>query len=187
MMHSRVLGRGAEGEGGAVAVETALVALLLVTMLFGIVEVSFLLRDGMVVSASSRTGARMASSMPRDPGYVAATRSQVEGALTGLDVSRVEKVWVYRADASGLPDSGGFGACTACAKFRGSGGSLVPDGGAGWAAADQHACSGSEDQVGVYIEYRYPSRLGFLLAGSTVSETTVMRLEPFTGSGGCQP
>jgi hypothetical protein len=186
-MRRRVLGRRAEGEGGAVAVETALVTLLLVTMIYGIVEVSFLLRDGIVVSASSRSGARMASSMPRDPAYAAATRSQVEDALAGLDVSRVDKVWVYRADGSGLPDSGGFAACTACTRFRGSGGTLVPDGGSGWAAMDQHACAGSQDQVGVYVEYRYASRLGFLFGGNAVSESTVMRLEPYTGSGGCQP
>ena len=54
-------------ERGAVAVETAFVSMLLISILYSIAETSFLLRDGMVVSSASRAGARIASSLPRTP------------------------------------------------------------------------------------------------------------------------
>jgi Flp pilus assembly protein TadG len=171
-----------------VAVETALVSMLLVAILYGVVEVSFLLRDGIVVSSSSRAGARMASSLPRDASFASSAKDQVEDALRGMDMSRVDKVWVFRANpANGLPESGGFASCSTCVRFKGSGAALVADGGAGWAATAQNACSGSQDQLGVYVEYRYPSRLGFLFSNRVLSESTVMRLEPYTGLGACQP
>ena len=39
----------------------------------------------------------------------------------------------------------------------------------------------------MYVEYRYPSRLGFLFNNKILGETTVMRLEPYTSLGACKP
>ncbi|GAA2739338.1 hypothetical protein GCM10009867_34980 [Pedococcus aerophilus] len=170
------------------AVETALVSLLLVTIMYGVVETSFLYRDALVVSSASRAGARMASGLPRDAAFATTTATQVAGALGSTDLSRVSAVWVFKADpTTGRPDSGGFTTCTTCVKYTGSSSGLVADGSSGWAASTQNACMGSQDTVGVYIRYRYPSRLGFFFPNQFIAESTVMRLEPLDKAGPCKP
>lgn len=170
------------------AVETALVSMLLVTIIYGVVETSFLYRDALVVSSASRAGARMASGLPRDASFATTTATQVAGALGSADLSRVGAVWIFKADATtGLPDSGNFTTCSTCVKFKGSASGLVADGPSGWAAASQNACIGTQDTVGVYVRYRYPSRLGYFFPNQFVTESTVMRLEPLDKAGPCKP
>ncbi|NYG07691.1 Flp pilus assembly protein TadG [Phycicoccus badiiscoriae] len=170
------------------AVETAFVSMLLLTILYSIVETSFLMRDGIVVSAASRAGARMASSLPRDPSFSSSAKDQVANALSGMVMSRVTKVWIFKADATtALPDSGNYTSCTTCNKYVWD----VPTSKfvasyTGWAALNQNACQGSQDQLGVLVEYSYPSRLGFLWNNKVLREATVMRLEPYTGIGVCK-
>jgi Flp pilus assembly protein TadG len=169
-------------------VETALVSMLLITMLYGVVETSFLYRDALVVSSASRAGARTASSLPRDSAFATSAIAQVGSALGAMDVSRVSAVWVFKANpATGLPDSGGFTSCATCVKYVGSASGLVPDGAPGWTANDQNACSGTMDTVGLYVQYRYPSRLGFFFKNQRLTESTVMRLEPYDRTGACKP
>lgn len=167
--------------------ETALVSMLLITILYGVAETSFLYRDALVVSSASRAGARMAASLPRDSGFATTSATQVGGALGDLDKSRVAAVWVFKANAAGLPDSGGFSSCGACVKFKGTAAGLVADGPSGWSASTQNACAGTQDTVGVYVQYRYPSRLGFFFPNKYVTESTVMRLEPQDKAGPCKP
>ena len=130
----------------------------------------------------------MASSLPRDSSFATSARDQVEDALESLDLSRVDKVWVFKANpTTGAPDSGSFSSCsTNCLKFKGSASGLIADGGS-YAASGQNACLGSlgpPDQIGVYVEYRYDSRIG-LFGGKRLTENTVMRLEPVT-TGACK-
>jgi hypothetical protein len=175
-------------ERGAVAVETALVSMLLVTIIYGVVETSFLFRDGMVVSSASRAGARVASSLPRDGTFASSASDQVLDAMGSVDPSRISAVWVFKANPStGLPDSGTFTTCSTCVRYRGTAAGLVADGAPGWAATAQNACAGSQDSVGVYVQYRYPSRLGWFFGNQRLQESTVMRLEPYDRSGACRP
>ncbi len=176
-------------ERGAVAVETALVAMLLITMIYGVVETSFLYRDGLVVSSASRAGARTASSLPRDLSFASAGAAQVETAMGRSDLSRVTAVWVFKANpATGLPDSGNFTTCTTCVKFVGTPVGLIYSGSPlGWDPSSQNACTGTVDTLGVYVQYSYPSRLGFFFKNHTLSESTVMRLEPYDRAGACKP
>ncbi len=177
-------------ERGAVAVETALVSVLLVSILYGIVETSFLFRDGLVVSSASRAGARMAASLPRDTTFATNGRDQVQDALSGMQMARVTDVWIYKADATtGLPPSGNFTTCNnSCIRYTGNATGLVAAGTntGTWTASQQNACSGSQDSVGVYVKYSYPSRVG-LFNGKALSERTVMRLEPYIGGSACKP
>ena len=180
--------RQGSGEQGAVAVETALVAMLLITMIFGIVETSFLYRDGLVISSASRAGARTASSLPRDANFATSAKNQITSTLGATDLSLVSAVWIFKANATtGLPDSGNFTSCGTCVKYVGSPVGLIPSGPSGWASSTQKACLGDADTLGVYIRYNYPSRLGFFFKTQQLSESTVMRLEPYTGTGGCKP
>lgn len=169
-------------DSGAVAVETALVSMLLLTLLFGIVDTSFLLKDWLTVSAAARAGARMGASQPRMTNFASDSAAQVTNAISGLDPANLEQVWVYKATfATGLPDSGSFAGCTTCVKYTWDSGlkKLVWLSGS-WAPTSQNACAGDVNRhvLGVYVKYRHSAPLGFFFNNATVSESTVMWLEP---------
>jgi hypothetical protein len=156
--------------------------MMLITILYGVVETSFLFRDSMVISAASRAGARMASSLPRQD-FAGTTAVQVEDALNGVPIANVQQVLVYKAaDGLSTPTSTVPGSCSAnCARYTPSAGTLVRNGGSGWTVGNQNACATKQDYVGVFVQYAYPSRVG-LFNGKVLSENTVMRLEPFVGA-----
>lgn len=113
-------------EDGAVAVEAALVLPLLVLLVFGIIEFSFLLRDYAGVSSLVRTGARIASTGADDgPGSCetgagvppctpastpalaqeAADAIQRSGSATNPD--EIQYILVYKANVQGFPGADG--------------------------------------------------------------------------------
>ena len=168
-------------DGGAVAVETAFVSVLLIILLFGIVESSFLFKDWLTVSAATRAGARMGSSQPRALNFAQDSADQVTNAIAGLNPANLNAVWVYRTtDATGLPDSGSFASCGACVKFTwdAAAKSLKQSSGT-WPATSQNACPGdpSRDALGVYVSYTH-SGFGFFFKDAIVSKSTAMWIEP---------
>ena len=169
-------------DSGAVAVETALVSMLLVTLLAGIVDTSFLLKDWLTVSAAARAGARMGASQPRMPNFAQDSADQVTNAISGLNPANLQEVWVYKATyGTGLPDSGSFAGCTTCVKYTWNGIKFViKTGTEDWPADSQNACPGdvNRDVLGVYVKYRHSAPLGFFFNNATVSESTVMWIEP---------
>ena len=114
-------------ERGASAVEAALVTPMLVLLLFGIIEFSFLLRDYVVVSSDVRVGARMASTAAGggpgtcDTSYagappctpasspalaqLAADAIQREGSA--MPANTINYILVYKANAQGFPGADG--------------------------------------------------------------------------------
>lgn len=169
-------------DSGAVAVETAIVSLFLITLLFGIVETSFLLKDWLTVSAAARAGARMGASEPRGASFAQDSADQVTNAMDGLNPANLLAVWVYKTtSATGQPPED----CTSispnnCVPFTWNGTQLTTTASANWAAASQNACAGdsNRDVLGVYVKYQHSSPLGFFFTNATVSESTVMWIEP---------
>jgi len=111
---------------GASAVEAALVTPLLVLILFGIIEFSFLLRDYVVVSSDVRNGARIASTgADAGPGtcdvytgappctgasspalaQLAADAIQREGSA--MPPNAIDYILVYKANVQGYPGNDG--------------------------------------------------------------------------------
>lgn len=177
-------------EGGAVAVETALVSMLLLTLIFGIVESSFLLKDWLTVSAAARAGARMGAAEPRGSTFAQDSADQVTNAISGLDPTKLQEVWVYKATYdTGLPDSNSFLSCGVCVKYTWNNVSkqLQPSSGTTWASSSQNACAGDPNRnaLGVYVKYKH-SGMGFFFSGTMVSESTVMWIEPIS-SINCKP
>ena len=175
------------GDNGVVAVETAIVSMLLFILLVGVIESSLLFKDYLVVASATRAGARMGASQPRvysglDPAYFAQlAANQVANASAGLLPANLQQVWVYKASAvTGLPDSGSFASCNTCVKFTWSAGALTPSY-SNWPASSQDACSGDvRDSLGVYVQYKHPSPLGFFFNGLILNQSTVMLVEPTT-------
>jgi len=185
-------------DSGAVAVETALVSMLLIILLFGIIESSFLFKDWISVSAAARAGARMGASQPRSPSFAQDTANQVTNAISDLTPANIQEVWVYKAAVTTNPATStnrpigfsDFSNCTACVKFTWNAGthSLTQSFG-NWLSTSQNACSGdpARDSLGVYVKYRHSSPLGFFFNNATVSESTVMWIEPITNTSVCKP
>jgi TadE-like protein len=115
-------------EGGAVAVEAALITPILVLLVFGIIEFAFVLRDYSVVASDVRSGARIAStgagSGPGtcDTSYVgappctpasspalaqlAADAIQREGSA--MPPNQINYILIYKANDKGFPGADGI-------------------------------------------------------------------------------
>ena len=130
----RALRRRARDDRGAAAVEFALVALLLFTLLFGIIEFGLAIRDKIGVTSAVRTGGRVASAEPKacdlgSPGCgsdsVMDTPNGVSSmvrdgalattaALTGIPEDSIQQLWIYEAGADGHPTTATLGTPSSC-------------------------------------------------------------------------
>jgi hypothetical protein len=184
--------RSARCDSGAVAVEAALITPVLLLLIFGIVELSLLLRDDLAVSSAVRAGARTGSSLPRfDDGttdFAQQAADQVARSADALDLANVS-LTIYAANQAGEPASGGTAdSCSdRCVHFRYDSASLsfVRNGGS-WAASSINACPGDPDQdaIGVYISY--PHQLAVLGGTFTLTDRAVMAFEPVPPTQGCK-
>jgi len=172
-------------ERGAVAVETALVSLVLATILAGIIDTSMLFRDSLSVSSAARGGARTASSEPLASTFARDAAQQAVNALSDLQYTRITKLWVYKANASTGDPVGGWGGCSSnCVAFTVSATGTVSAGTGTWSG--RNACAGSTlDAVGVYVQYNHPSTIGVFFNNQPISEHAVMELQPIPSSATC--
>jgi hypothetical protein len=112
-----------------------------------------------------------------------------------LGSDETQYLTIYKANkVTGLPVSGAsYKTCTSdCYRFtwNAATNAWVPVSGAAWLPTAQNACGKSEtdtDYLGVYVEGRYTWKTGLFNpifgSNSTISERTVMRLEPIGGTG----
>ena len=128
-------------EHGAVAIEAALVTGVLVAMIFGILEMAFLMKDYVGVTSASRTGARAASTgasagscVPdpsdtvRCPPHGAPELAQKAADAIGssrsvLSKDAIDYIMVYKANTAGFPGSAtsmpDLSGCTSdCVAYR---------------------------------------------------------------------
>jgi Flp pilus assembly protein TadG len=179
-------------DGGAVAVEAALITPLLMLMLFGIVEVSLLIKDDLAVSAAARAGARTGSALPRfDDGttdFAQQAADQVATAAGALDLTAVS-LTIYAANAAGDPQGGGtpVDCSDQCVHFRYdvATSAFVRDGGS-WPASTINACPGdpAQDAIAVYVSY--PHRMPLFGGTVTLTDRSVMAFEPVSPTQGCK-
>jgi hypothetical protein len=196
-------------------VEAALVTPLVLALFFGIIETGFVFKDQLAVAGAVRAGARMASASPRTATFAQSAVNQVVrtggavnfNALDKNGESVVKEMWVYKVDP--LPPlgtgtdkpigSGNFDGCTTCVKFGWDPRTkeFVPTY-SNWPSGSQNACSastvlGPPDRIGVYIKIRHEPFTGFVFPesvfpnGITVSEASILTLEPMPIAGGCRP
>lgn len=174
------------GDRGAALVEAAMVLPFLALLIFGIVEIGFLIRSAAVTSSASRSGARLVAAQ-----YGSARNSTEQLNVVDNAALTVEKdlasrgssdtplvLWIYRADANGFPGGGNFSSCTSpCFQYSWDSGTghFVRTGGT-WAAPV--VCGQTHETVGVYVRMSH-SPIGFsnFLGNVTLDEHTVMRLE----------
>src|SRR5690606_26073928 len=115
--------RRQRGERGASAVEFALVVPILITLLFGIIEMGFLMKDYVSLSSAVRAGARTASAAadagpgtceasgptpppctPQSaPALAQAAADAIQKTGTAMPTDDIDWVMIYQAGANGFP------------------------------------------------------------------------------------
>jgi Flp pilus assembly protein TadG len=182
------------GERGAVAVEAALVTPLVLALVFGIIESAFLMKDVLAASSAVRAGVRMASAQPRTSTFAQAAADEVAKRSEAINKADIQQLWVYKVAAGSDKPVGvsGFSDCTTCVKFRWNAATsafaVTSD---GWSSANQNACPGSlggpPDRIGVYLEVKHEAFTGLVFSTMTISEKSILSLEPIPAAGGCKP
>lgn len=183
-------------ERGAVMVELAIVAPLLVLLVMMGLELALVLRGQLTVSSAGRAGARVGSSAHTSRLADFDLLSAIKSGLGDIDLADVELVVVFEPDGSGnMPASCRTASVTGtCNRYTGvdlinldvadftgttSCTGSSPD--RFWCPAtrvrDQAAAAGP-DWLGVYLQIRHGSSAPAFLGDRSLSDKTVMRLEP---------
>jgi Flp pilus assembly protein TadG len=173
--------RGRPRDRGAVGVETALVLPVLCAFVFGIIEYGMVIKDSIAVTAATRTGARTAAADAKYNGFDDATAASMASAVSVLDAGSIKDLWVYKAGSDGRPvgDGGNFTSCSACSKYTWNPATKTfTKTSSTWTAAQQNACMGSADSVGVWLHVEHASFTHLFFTAFTLTDHAVMQLEP---------
>lgn len=179
-----------ETERGAALVEFSVVALLLMTLILGTIELSLAWTDTLVLDQATRSAARVGARMTDDPESDREALRALVSNLEGEDLAQVEFVVIYEAGATGEVPPGCLTAAGAnCNRYDAAAlAELDNDArwGCGGGSLDGNWCpSGRDPQItspvnlGVYIESRRAWITSALPGGGIdLSSETVMRLDP---------
>jgi Flp pilus assembly protein TadG len=183
-----------------VLVEAAIVIPILMMITLGIIEYGGAYREDATVATATRSGARVASSLPKtDFGCVAGpscsdsaltVSAAVASALQSLGANAPQQVWIYdvATDGSGPPN---FTGCTNCVGYNWVSGTKsfsTTKLGTGWLSSAQNACAGSAgppDQIGVYVRATHTAVTRMFGGNRSLSGNTIMRFEPYVGALTC--
>jgi Flp pilus assembly protein TadG len=174
----------ASGERGAALVETAILIPVVIMITFGLIEFSSAYQSSSTATAAARTAARTASAEALLPTYATDAAAAAATALKQVPANEPVEMWIYRANAAGYPESGGFSSCTThCIKYNWLSASRTFDtanpSGGGWPYSQQNACNQNNwDSVGVYIKLNHQFLTRLFGASITLSDHAVFRLEP---------
>jgi Flp pilus assembly protein TadG len=186
---------------GAVAVEAALITPFLCLLLFGIIEMSLLMRDAVSVNSSVRVGARIASvsassgkgtcaassnpppcSPATVPALAQAAADAIQKAGSAMPKDSIQWVMIYQAGTNGYPVGQTDLTCgTNCVtyvwdkvldKFRYASGS--------WDSSTINACVNDPNAqaVGVALRANHTWITGLFGSGVAIAERSVMQFEP---------
>jgi TadE-like protein len=198
--------RSRRTDRGAVAVEAALVMPVIATMLFGIVEVTMLVRDDVALTSASRTGARVASAAAgagpgicesgptappctpaSSPALAQAAADAIQRAGSAMPKDAIDYILVYKANSAGVPGAEGSKVMPAscagvsnCVKFvwRDAADAFRYDSGA-WDSKTINGCVNESDTLGVYIHATHTPVTG-LFGSIGLDDRAVMKFEPLS-------
>lgn len=187
------MARRRRSERGAVAVEAALITPFLMLVLFGIIEMSLLMRDAVGVTNQVRAGARIAATeasagqTPTNssvPALAADAVSAITTAGNSMPLSSTQYVLVYQANAAGypLPTSNTAMTCsTNCVKYtyNSATGTLAYNSGS-WTTSTVNACVNDPNRmsVGVAMAAQHTWITGLFGTGVSVPGRIMMQFEP---------
>lgn len=201
----RWLGSARRDDEGAAAVEFALIASLLIVLVFGIIEFSLVMRDALSVSSAVRTAARVASAEAGAgmctpgtatcpvalPNLAQDAANAVQRAGLAMPKDSIDELWVFRTKpGSDLPvgaSSWDTATCsTDCIRFKwvDANDKFTYQSGS-WNSKNIAACVGTNadgsskaDGVGVYIKATHKYLLPLFGSSLTLRDHTAMNFEP---------
>jgi Flp pilus assembly protein TadG len=187
------MARRQRSERGAVAVEAALVTPLLMLLVFGIIEMSLLMRDASGVTNQVRAAARIAATeagagtpvSSSTPTLADDAVNAIQNAGSSMALSSVNWVLVYQANQYGYPmpatNQTSVACTTNCIKYVWSTSSnkFVRSSGS-WNTATVNACVNDPNRqsVGVAMSARHTWVTGLFGAGVDVPARLMMQFEP---------
>ena len=198
------MARRQRSERGAAAVEAALVTPLLMLLVFGIVEMSLLMRDASGVTNQVRAGARIAATEAAAGTAASGTPTLADDAVNAIQyagssmpLSSVNWVLVYQANQYGYPmpstNQSSVTCSSNCIKYVWSSTSnkFVKASGS-WDTSTVNACvnDANRQSVGVAMSARHTWITGLFGAGVDVPGRLMMQFEPLpatTCAGGKHP
>jgi hypothetical protein len=200
-------------ERGAVAVEAALVMPLILAVLFGIVEVSLLIRDHVAVTSAVRVGSRIASASAgagpgvcetgptappctttSSPALAQAAADAIQRAGSAMPHDSIDYILVYKANAQGYPGANGNttmpSSCSGyanCVQFvwRDTSNAFRYAGGA-WDSKSINACVNESDTLGIHMKATHRGVTGIFGASVGLADRSVMKFEPLSEDS-CKP
>ncbi|MBM6405947.1 pilus assembly protein [Phycicoccus sp. CSK15P-2] len=176
-------------EGGATAVEAALVTPVILGLMLAILEFGLFFKDSLSASEAVKAGVRLASAAPRQADYAQNAANRVKAASGALPRGSIQELWVYKANTNNNYPTGysSFAGCTTCVKFTWTGTEFAPSY-SNWAPTTQNACaSGPPDRIGVYLKARHDALTTAIFTSLTIQQADVLRFEPVPASHGCTP
>ena len=177
---------------GAVAVEAALVTPILMLLVFGIIEMSLLMRDAAGVTNQVRAGARIAAteagaglSSANNPALAVDATTAIQNAGSSMPLASINWVLVYQANQYGYPlpasNQTSLTCSTNCIKYTWSSGSnsFVRNSGT-WDTSQINACVNDPNRqsVGVAMSARHTWVTGLFGSGVDVPARLMMQFEP---------
>lgn len=163
---------------GAVLIEAAIVMPLLLTLVMGIIEFGMVFSDMQTVGSSTRAGARAAVAYSRQEGFDVHAVDAVTAALTARTTGTPQEMWIYKVGSGTEPASPG---CSShCLHYIWNAGTKSWDRqtGSGWLYTEMQACKLPLDHLAVKVKVKHDMVTGLFGDAITLTDTTVMRLEP---------
>jgi hypothetical protein len=186
---ARHLAGATDGERGSALVEFALVAILLLTLAFGTVEMGTAWSDSQLVTQAARSGARGSAQLGVSSQSDLYAVQSIEAALGDL-APHLTRIVIYDAVAAdgAMPSAcvtasspGISGSCSVYDSSHFANYGAWTDG--AWAPSARNNTLDSADHVGVRVEVARPYTTDFFVGATfDISDTTVMRIEPEAGS-----
>ncbi|GAA1768943.1 hypothetical protein GCM10009795_014000 [Nocardioides hankookensis] len=195
--------RRSRDERGAVAVEAALVLPILFTVLFGIVDLSMLVRDEVSTTSATRIAARIAAtgagagpgtcvtrpSAPPctsqfSPALAQAAADAIQRSGMSMPKDSIDYILVYKANDQGFPGTGtsmpsDCSATTDCVMFTWyDADDKFRWAGGSWDSKTINGCLNQSDMVGVYLHATHDWASGIFGSSIGVDDRAVSRFEP---------
>ena len=180
--------RRADGERGAALVETALVALPLLTMSLGLVEFGRMWSDSMALDRASRSAARVAAQLGDDPRSDREALRSLVSNIDGQDRVEVEYVIIFEVGTGGMAPACETGSQSTCNHYTAAQladldldshwecGGVAHDG--SWCPTTREAELHAPIDLGVKIVAKRAAVTGLFSDEFDLSTTTIFRLNP---------
>ena len=181
----------AHRERGAILVEAAFVLPVMILLVAGIIDFGLAFKNLQTVFTATRDGARTGSVETRQTGYANDVADAVKKSLNAVPTNGYQELWIYKANASGKPDSGNFTSCTTCVRFTWNdttkSWTTVQNAWPATGSGSQYACAGTPgpDTLGVYLKVRHDMLMGLFGSTKMLTDYSVADLEPRPASS-CQ-